>query len=96
MSKVPKYLKLVASNDAPVLRERKVSWWREISIFRVLQIPVGIVTIITFISGVLLNSPKQWELASTLLMGAFIGMFLFWVLEVALKKKQFGLYKTKD
>lgn len=95
MSKVPKYLRLVASNDSPVLRERKVFWWRRMPLFRVLQVPLGIVTIIVFISGVFLNSLKQWEAASALLMLAFVCMFLFWALEIALKK-EFDLYKTED
>lgn len=95
MSEIPKYLRLVASNDAPVLRERKVFWWRKMPIFRVLQVPLGIVTIIVFVSGTFLFSLKQWEAASTLLMFAFVCMFLFWALEFALKK-EFDLYKTED
>jgi len=63
--------------------ERKVSWWRNTKTLRTIQIPLSIVSTITFITGTIFSSKSMWPYATFSLVVAFICMFLIFTLDLS-------------
>lgn len=90
-----KHLRIVVSNVSVAPKEKKVYWWRRMHPLRALQVPVGVVIVVSIVLASFFAANDIWHSASTMWMLAFIFMYLFWALEYKMQK-DFDLYKTED
>ena len=95
MSEKRGHLRLVINNTKPVLREKRVYWWRKMHPLRALQIPVVVVMIITVIAGMIFTARDSWHTASVMWLTSFLLMSMLWYFEYQMQK-DFDLFKTED
>ena len=99
MKAKPDYLKLVINNTVLTAKKNKVWWWRKMAPLQVLRVPVSLMALIAFTSGVVLSSVNQWHSVANMWALSSILIFILWYIEYQMRKDlevMYDLYKTED
>ena len=95
MNEKASHLKLVVSNKNPILKEKKVHWWRKMHPLQAFQVPVSVLAFTTFVTGIMLYSFEYWHASAKLFCISAVLVFFLWFFEHQVRM-DFDLFKTKD